>query len=470
MCSRPQVHGVNNDAQGDVISCISHATPRSSPPVIMVTMTTTMINATTTSYEDLIEHDLIRYTLIALHVIGIIISVVGNGFLIGYVVLHARGRSRRPTNATAYLILNLATCDLVKTLIQEPMRLIDVVKPYGSFRDTMEFCKTAGFTVIFLGCVGFHTIVAISQERLLLICYPLTAKRWLTRATMWKVLVVIWVVAFCSALPFPVLFSYHVSLTLRSKTYRFCTINLFDPNLAQGRHYYFFIFTAYYALPVVIVAASYMRIFHSLNRSDHTGAYAGASGRRFKHEAIMRMLKHRKSLAKMMVAIAVCFAVFEGPLFFTFLHLSLGKRISKNAIFLKMIIEWLPMLSSIVNPVIYSTRVKTFRRSLASGGSGSTSTFYEGDGANRYGTEGVSRSSSWRRSNTGPRGVRLKPRPTPLMTQPLAMDNEVLEGTVVFNSMLENEDHMAEEEEDELLQGPCTSGCQGTDEVPLARL
>ena len=405
-----------------------------------------MMNATWTGYEDLIEHDLIRYTLIVLHVIGIIISVIGNGFLIGYVVLLARGR-RRPTNATAYLIMNLATCDLLQTLIQEPMQLIDAIRLYGSFRDTMEYCKTVGFSVIFLGCVGFHTIVAISQERLLLICYPLTAKRWLTRATMWKVLVVIWVVAFCTALPFPVLFSYRVSLTMRSKTYGFCTINLFDPNLVQARHYYFFIFTAYYALPVIIVVVSYVRIFHSLNKTDHTGDHA-VSGRRFRHEAITRMLKHRKSLAQMMVAIAVCFAIFEGPLFFTLLYLSLGNRITKNTIFLNMINEWLPMLSSMINPIVYSTRVKTFRRGFASGsGNGTTSTIYS-SGVRRRDIEGAPLSSSWKRSNAG--SLDMKPRLSTVMNQPLAMESELLEGSAVVNSLIEDREHKAE---NELLAG-----------------
>lgn len=226
------------------------------------------------------------------------------------------------------------------------------------FEDTIEFCQVSGFVALFLACVAFHTIVAISQERLLLICYPLMARTYLTSNATWKILVSIWIVAFFSALPFPILFSYRIDIRLPNNTYRFCTIDIFRSNFNLGRYYYFFIFFVYYALPVVVVVISYARVFHALSS---TSAYGRST---VKEEVIARTLRHRRSLAWMMVAVAVSFAAFEGPFFVTFLYFSLGFRFSRNHVFIKMVIDFLPILSSVVNPSVYLVRAKTFKHSI----------------------------------------------------------------------------------------------------------
>lgn len=313
---------------------------------------------------DLIEYSTIRRLLATLHIAAIVTSAVGNGLLLVYILYHRR-RTRSTASATATtLILNLASVDFVSSAVSQPMRLFDMLTPnLPGFDDSAAaaaaFCRTSGFVALFLACVGFHTIVAIGQERLLLICYPLTAKAWLTRRTTVKILLAIWVVAFCSALPFPVLFSCRVNIPLPTHTYNFCTVGLQRNN---GRYYYIFIFTVYYALPVIVVIASYARVFASLTE---TAAYGGC----LKDEAVTKLIRHRRSLAWMMAAVAASFAAFEGPFFCTFLYLSLGFKFRRNRVFVKMLIDFLPILSHAVNPAVYLMRAKTFRRSIAVSGS-----------------------------------------------------------------------------------------------------
>lgn len=322
---------------------------------------------TPVAFEDLVEHDAIRYTLSVFQIGGITVSLLGNGLLIAYFLLNGQ-RRRCHANAAAWLIVNLAISDIAKSILHQPLRLSEILAPsdVGSFREKKEFCQTSGFIVLFLGGVGFHTIVAISQERLLLVCYPLTARRWLTRSNACKVLVAIWLAAFATAIPFPLLFSYRASVRLRNQTYRFCTIDMYRPDRASARYYFVFLFTAYYALPVAIVTVSYVRVFRSLNSGTGTGSDDVA-----RDASTLRMIEHRKSLAKMMVAVAVGFAVFEGPLFLTHLYVSLGFRFYRNIIFLKMVIEILTMFTAVINPLVYCVRVKTFRRHLVGGGGSS---------------------------------------------------------------------------------------------------
>jgi len=85
------------------------------------------------------------------------------------------------------------------------------------------------------------------------------------------------------------------------------------------------------------------------------------------------MMLRRRALAKMFLAIAIFFAVLEGPYFTTYLYLSLGFRITRNPIAIGMLVELLQTLRTLMYPLVYLTHRRTFRRSItvvAGGGKG----------------------------------------------------------------------------------------------------
>ena len=80
-----------------------------------------------------------------------------------------------------------------------------------------------------------------------------------------------------------------------------------------------------------------------------------------------KMMLRRKSLAKMFLAIAILFAVFEGPYFTTYLYFSLGFRIARNPIAVGMIVELLQTVRTLMYPLVYLTHARTFHRSISVG-------------------------------------------------------------------------------------------------------
>jgi cholecystokinin A receptor len=256
---------------------------------------------------------------------------------------------------TALLILNLAFCDFVIVLMT-PLRVADILMPRNPDSGDV-YCKVGSFFSLFLACITFLSIVAISYERLLLICYPLKAKSLLTVSRTLKIILASWVMALVSALPLPILYTFIVTIPLSNKIFQFCLMNVFPQSCDNpgGTAYFLFLFLSYYLVPMITI--SVCSIFHTLYKGD---AMLLKSSDPRQH----RVIETRKSLAKMMLFIAVSFTLLHGPYFFTFLFLSIGFHINNHAVFLLTFIEFLPLVSAIINPFVYSVRTRTFKKSV----------------------------------------------------------------------------------------------------------
>ena len=75
-------------------------------------------------------------------------------------------------------------------------------------------------------------------------------------------------------------------------------------------------------------------------------------------------IRRRKTLAKMMVSIAIIFGVCWGPHFMFFGYIEIGGNITENGFFIASVMELLPSISSCLNPFIYTINSKTFRNGL----------------------------------------------------------------------------------------------------------
>ena len=291
----------------------------------------------------LLELPALRYVMVALHIFMIIVAAFGNGALI-YIIL--RNWRKHSNNVTVYLILNLVVTELLRTMFHQPLRLRDILRPDVVLTNhDVIYCKTSGFFTAFFSCVAFHTIVGISQERLLLICFPLRAKGILTVEITRNIVISIWLLAFLASLPLPFFFSFVASISFEQNSTRFCFIDVVTDS-GYRCTYYFFLFVVYYAIPVVAITTSYSCIFYTLNQ--------GISGTDNTDETIQHVLAVRKKLSKIMLSIAVIFTLFHGPYFLTFFCLCLGVEIHKNPMFLLLIIEFLQLISSALTPFTYT--------------------------------------------------------------------------------------------------------------------
>lgn len=335
--------------------------------------------------EDFLESGSVRLTLIFIYLVTIILSVIGNFSLIVYI-----GRSTKFSHGNRFslaLIVNLAVCDLVRSVALSPIRFIELLTSAIGHNNSRNFCEVMNFFYLLLTFVGFHTVAAISQERLLIICYPFKAKQWLTARTVCLVLIAIWLCAFMIALTFALELSLSIKVILKSKlTYSICSLGGHETSI-KIKAFSIFSSLLYYIMPVVIVVISYAKIFHFLmkknflseslrmriikhatleadNSAETNSPARHTSNRDFSRKAVQNLLESRKCLAKMMLVIAVCFAIFNGPTFFLYSFLGWGYRIQRNQIFCILIVKILPIMSSVINPLVYSSRSKILRRNL----------------------------------------------------------------------------------------------------------
>ncbi|ELT89968.1 hypothetical protein CAPTEDRAFT_211428, partial [Capitella teleta] len=213
--------------------------------------------------QDWFEMAAVRYAFVAMYTVGIVLAVSGNGYLIYYIIHHGR-RTRK--NVTAMLILNLAFCDFIISLLT-PLRVADILMPRVS-ENGETYCRIGSFFSLFLACNTYTSIVAISYERLLLIHFPFLAKSWLTVTNTTRTIIASWTLAFITSLPLPIRYAFVVSLRMpgSNQTFQFCLMNVFPQSCDNpgGTAYFMFLFLMYYLIPMIVISICYSKIFHTL--------------------------------------------------------------------------------------------------------------------------------------------------------------------------------------------------------------
>ncbi len=307
-----------------------------------------------TYYNDIIENAGVRYSLVTIHVVAILLAALGNGSVLYFIIKYRRLRS----NVTAFLVLNLALCDLIGATVHQPMRLVDILVPFtesnGTTPLTDTYCQVSGFFSKFFSGVGIHTVLIISLERLLLICYPLKAKGIITVRRTMKTITGVWILSFFTLLPLPIAYTYKAHVPLQHANVTVCMSDIFSKDSQSAKSYYFFLFCLYFTIPVLVISITYLKIFHTLHKT--------LQGTDNRDEVVEKLMKSRKNLAVMMLLIAAVFIVLHAPFFITFLLLGLGFQIPTNPIFTLIIIEFLPLLNAVFNPFIYCAHSRTFFR------------------------------------------------------------------------------------------------------------
>ena len=302
-------------------------------------------------YWDIISLQWVRVLITVVTMLAVLIALLGNGVVI--LVIYRRRSLRR--NPTILFILNLALCDIISCLIYRPLLLLEVFLPFvphfQEFVDHLDKCKVASYFKSLFAAVGFHTMVAISQERLLLIVYPLRAKIICTVSRTSKILVIIWMTAILLVLPTPIKYTEIIAVDIDGTIIKFCG---YFSGAKLAIIYHALMFSFYFGIPLILLTVAYAKIFNALyRRQDGLDVNQESGGG--------KSMRIRKNLAKMMLSVSVIFAICWGPHFIYFLHLACGGKPPKNGFFTATVVEFLPIISSIMNPMLYTLNSRTFR-------------------------------------------------------------------------------------------------------------
>ena len=322
------------------------------------TVHTTLNTSGSIFTSDIIQLPWVRGILIGTFSMICVVGALGNALVLFYLY---RSRRNCSLKSMRYLIMNLALCDFFTLAVYEPLRTVEIFLPFATrepVTTSLFYCRVCSYIGYVIYTVGYHTLVAISLERYLMICYPLKSKAWVSIGNTLKIITLVWILAFCCMLPVPLRYSIVSHGVLEDGTpLDFCMTEVFRKEShvsLSWKVYYPSMFVLYYGLPLFSMTCFYLAIFRTLNKN--IGVHEGNDPN------LVKMLQSRKILSKHLVMIAVVFNILHTPYFIGFLCFTFDAPLPDNPIFSLIMMELLLATNSMLNPFIYCAQSHSFFR------------------------------------------------------------------------------------------------------------
>ncbi|KAI6202668.1 G-PROTEIN-RECEP-F1-2 domain-containing protein [Aphelenchoides fujianensis] len=272
-----------------------------------------------------------------------VLGLIGNVFVVLAVLLHPTLRS-----TTDYMISSLALADLLIIVFCLPTTLLNNL--LTEWQLGAIGCKLSTFINSTTSCASIFTLVAVTADRYLAICHTLKYAIWVPTYTLY-VIFAIWITSALLASPNLVIY------------------DLFPPNgtlvarpcvSTQDDFLHFIVVNLIIAflIPVFLIIISYSLIF--LTVSNHRSLAVDA---RIRDERV------KLRVAQMMLTVIIIFLSCWTPLYGLYCYFFLAP--SRDSAFfhfassiLRPIFQWLSLLSSSINPLIYIGYSQKYRRAF----------------------------------------------------------------------------------------------------------
>ncbi|XP_060596397.1 QRFP-like peptide receptor isoform X1 [Ruditapes philippinarum] len=286
--------------------------------------------------------------LVILYVPTFLAGFVGNSLLA--IVILARRRFRNVTN---FLLCNLAMADLSVTIICIPVAVGQALYRiwlYGEF-----MCKMTGFLQGVTVAASVFTIALLSIDRYLAIRHPMLFRRLSTNAVAIKLILIVWLLSIALMVPLIIVREISVMDIIPTEPVYFCGEHWTDD--AQRQHYDLALFAIVYIIPGCIICTCYGLIGSELfNENKDLKRTESATSQ----VMAKQMMKGRKRVAKMLIALAVLFAICWLPYYCVSLYLDFYPEQTQLLVALPYTI-FLGHSNSALNPILYFYSSKSFR-------------------------------------------------------------------------------------------------------------
>ncbi|VDN82314.1 unnamed protein product [Brugia pahangi] len=277
-----------------------------------------------------------------------LLGLLGNTFAVLSVILHPQLRS-----STDYLISSLATADLLIILFCLPTTLLNNL--LTEWQLGAIGCKMSTWINSTTSCASIFTLVAVTADRYLAICHTMKYAVWDSRWTLY-VIAGIWMLSGILAAPTLAIYD-EILFTLDppngTMVARLCiatqdeTLNFIIVNLLLA-----------FTIPFILISALYTRIFITV--SNHRSLAVNAK---------IRDERVKLRVAQMMFTVIIVFALCWLPLHGIYSYFFLTKDYNTSTFqfasqVLRPIFQWLSLLSSSLNPLIYIVYSQKYRRAF----------------------------------------------------------------------------------------------------------
>lgn len=276
-------------------------------------------------------------------VIGILIIAV-NCWVIGLVATRRYLRT-----ATNYILTSLAVSDLCTGAISIPLFLsCNIIQE-------SDVCVADMVIIIFISVSTVLHILAMTIDRYICIIYALRYQTWVTKRRAFHVIALIWLIAMFMAL---------IQLAWID-----VNVDVYDTQDADVEKiiiiYDIFRIVAFVGLPVVFMAFTYARILYEVHRQTKNILQHNTPG----WQETRQSTRQEWKVATVFLAMLVIFIVCWVPYYLLRLEQILGDaffqlHLSDLAVIL---IYWLRLCTSLINPCLYILGKPDFRKATCLG-------------------------------------------------------------------------------------------------------
>ncbi|CAO1419392.1 unnamed protein product [Diamesa serratosioi] len=303
--------------------------------------------------DDDIEADERLRTLVSIVVpifFGIIAitGLIGN-ILVVYVVLNNH-QMRSTTNT---LLVNLASADLLFIVFCVPFTAVDYMLsewPFG-----LLWCKVVQYLIIVTAYASIYTLVLISFERYLAVCFPICSISMRNQRNTSIAIAALWIVILVLSLPVLYAHGLHVitnNYTEENHTFSSCTF-ITTNDLISFSFYHISFFTTSYMVPLFLISIMYFLMLLRLWRSNLVSTSSESQ-------------RGKKKVTRLCVVIVTTFMILWMPIQVILLlkSLEMFKPTTHFKIALQICAHVMAYCSSCINPVLYAFLSENFRKSF----------------------------------------------------------------------------------------------------------
>lgn len=281
-------------------------------------------------------------------VVPIFFSLIGiTGFIGNLLVVITVLFNAQMRNTTNLLIFNLSFADLLFICFCIPFTAVDYsiagVWPFGEL-----WCQTVQYLIPITAYISIYTLVLMSLDRFLAVCYPVTRLRN-ERNTLIAIFV-LWITALIINFP---AFSAHGLFEYEDKGANLISCQfLVNNEYMSWSTFHISMFIGSYLLPLILISGLYVVMLMRLWRNSVTQSQVSKRGKR--------------RVTRLVLVVVACFALLWLPIQTILVLKSLDLFTSDThfTIALQISAHILAYTSCCINPLLYAFLSENFRKSF----------------------------------------------------------------------------------------------------------